>query len=220
MAAYINRNLALEKKTDFDRWSNAASLEPAWDQRAEVAAGFVPAGSRVLDLGCGRMALKRFLPTGCTYQPCDLIARDEPHPYAAPFALEWMKDPWADVDRAGAWLLALESQLHPDVVHLNGFCHAALPWRAPVVTVAHSCVCSWWRSVHGVQAPERRHGMHGAMQPVAQEVRPEDHQNDLRRERPPMRPKHARRAEQPRHVGECCGREERERVGQQNLDHD
>ncbi len=77
MAAYINRNLALEKKTDFGRWSSPELSEPAWDLRAEVAAGFVPAGSRVLDLGCGSMALKRFLPGGCTYQPCDLAARDD-----------------------------------------------------------------------------------------------------------------------------------------------
>ena len=61
----INRNLALARKTDFDRWSDADALELAWDQRAEVAAGFVPAGSRVLDIGCGRMALSRFLPSTC-----------------------------------------------------------------------------------------------------------------------------------------------------------
>jgi hypothetical protein len=72
----INRNLALAKKTDFDRWSDVESLEFAWDERAEVAAGFVPAGSRVLDVGCGRMALSRFLPASCSYQPCDLVARD------------------------------------------------------------------------------------------------------------------------------------------------
>lgn len=74
--ASINRNLALARKTDFDRWSDAEALELAWDQRAEVAAGFVPAGSRVLDIGCGRMALSRFLPNTCVYQPCDLVARD------------------------------------------------------------------------------------------------------------------------------------------------
>ncbi len=77
MAVSINRDLALEKKTDFDRWSNPAALEAAWDQRAEFAAQFVPAGARVLDLGCGRMALRRFLPADCSYQACDLVARDE-----------------------------------------------------------------------------------------------------------------------------------------------
>lgn len=69
--------------------------------------------------------------------------------------LEWMDDPWPDVERAGEWLLDLERRARPDVVHLNGYAHAALPWRAPCMVVAHSCVCSWWRAVHGVPAPER-----------------------------------------------------------------
>jgi hypothetical protein len=71
-----NRNLAIEKSTDIDRWSNVDALDPAWDRRAEIAARFIPAGSRVLDLGCGRMALRLSLPYGCSYVPCDLVARD------------------------------------------------------------------------------------------------------------------------------------------------
>ena len=69
------------------------------------------------------------------------------------YRLEWMDEPWEDVQRAGRWLLDLERAFRPDVVHLNGYCHAPLPWRAPAVVVAHSCVCSWWRSVHGIEAP-------------------------------------------------------------------
>jgi hypothetical protein len=76
MAVPINRNLALEKKTDFQRWSNEDALERAWDARAEIAAAFVPSGARVLDLGCGRMALRDLLPKDCVYRPCDLVARD------------------------------------------------------------------------------------------------------------------------------------------------
>jgi glycogen synthase len=68
-------------------------------------------------------------------------------------ALEWMDDPWVDVDRAGEWLLALERTLRPDVVHLNGYCHAGLPWQAPVLVAGHSCVLSWWRVVHAADAP-------------------------------------------------------------------
>jgi glycosyltransferase involved in cell wall biosynthesis len=71
------------------------------------------------------------------------------------FALEWMDSPWEDVRAAGEWLLALEARLRPDVVHLNGYAHGALPWaRAPLV-VGHSCVLSWWRAVKGEDAPER-----------------------------------------------------------------
>lgn len=67
--------------------------------------------------------------------------------------LEWMDEPWTDVASAGEWLLALEQQVRPDVVHLNGYCHGALPWQAPVLVAAHSCVRSWWRAVHGGDAP-------------------------------------------------------------------
>ena len=69
------------------------------------------------------------------------------------FALEWTDDPWDDVERAGDWLLGIERTLAPDLVHLNGYAHGALPWRAPSVVVAHSCVCSWWAAVKGEDAP-------------------------------------------------------------------
>lgn len=62
--------------TDRPRWEDPAQLEAAWDQRAARAAAFIPRGAAVLDLGCGAMALERFLPMGCRYQPCDLTARD------------------------------------------------------------------------------------------------------------------------------------------------
>ena len=65
------------------------------------------------------------------------------------FRLEWMPQPWADVEHAGEWLLGLERQLQPDLVHLNQFAFGALPWRAPTLMVAHSCVVSWWQAVHG-----------------------------------------------------------------------
>jgi glycosyltransferase involved in cell wall biosynthesis len=77
------------------------------------------------------------------------------HVLVSTYALEWQDDPWEDVDRAGAWLLELEEELEPDVVHLNGYAHGALPWRAPVVVVAHSDVVSWWWAVHGEPPPER-----------------------------------------------------------------
>jgi glycosyltransferase involved in cell wall biosynthesis len=75
--------------------------------------------------------------------------------FESDFKLEWMADPWGDVARAGAWLLDLERRLRPDVVHLNGYCHGALPFRAPVVVVGHSCVLSWWEAVKGEPAPAR-----------------------------------------------------------------
>lgn len=64
-------------------------------------------------------------------------------------ALEWMPGAWADVDASGKWLLDLQDSFHADIIHLNGFSHAVLPWGKPVTVVAHSCVRSWWRAVHG-----------------------------------------------------------------------
>jgi glycogen synthase len=73
----------------------------------------------------------------------------------ASYRLEWMDDPWADVDRAGHWLLDLARTFGAHLVHLNGYCHAALPWGVPSIVVAHSCVVSWWRAVFCSDAPER-----------------------------------------------------------------
>jgi len=73
----------------------------------------------------------------------------------APFALEWMDAPWSDVDRAGDWLLELARDFRPDLVHINGFSHASLPWDVPAVVVAHSCVVSWWHAVFGEPPPAR-----------------------------------------------------------------
>lgn len=72
----IDRDQAIARKTDKARWSNPDALEPGWDARALLAANFIPAGAHVLDLGCGRMSLRQFLPFGCSYQGCDLFARD------------------------------------------------------------------------------------------------------------------------------------------------
>lgn len=75
--------------------------------------------------------------------------------FESSFRLEWMDDPWDDVARAGDWLLELEERVRPAVIHLNGYAHGALGFRAPKVVVAHSCVLSWWAAVLGGEAPPR-----------------------------------------------------------------
>jgi hypothetical protein len=72
--------------------------------------------------------------------------------------LEWMDDPWDDVDASGAWLLSLARDFKPDIVHLNGYSHAALPWNRPVLAVGHSCVASWFEAVHRAPLPVRYGG--------------------------------------------------------------
>lgn len=73
--------------------------------------------------------------------------------FESTFKLEWMNDAWPDVERAGRWLLELEQRLHPDLVHLNGYSHAALSFQAPKLVVAHSCVLSRWSAVNKEAAP-------------------------------------------------------------------
>jgi glycogen(starch) synthase len=73
--------------------------------------------------------------------------------HTARFALEWMPDPWDDLERAAEWLLAIRDEVEPDLVHLNGYAHAGAPWGVPVVVVGHSCVLSWFEAVRGTSAP-------------------------------------------------------------------
>src|SRR3954469_24234883 len=90
-------------------------------------------------------------------------ARRGIHFAEAPFRLEWAESPWDDVDRAGDWLLGLAATVHPDIVHLNGYCHAVLPWKCRPIVVAHSCVRSWWRAVYGASAPAEWDRYNGAV---------------------------------------------------------
>ena len=92
-------------------------------------------------------------------RPLDAVQWAEAHAvlglqvYESSYKLEWMEHPWDDVAAAGTWLLRLEDELYPDVVHINGYAHAALAWRAPTVVVGHSCVLSWWEAVRGGPPP-------------------------------------------------------------------
>ncbi len=70
------------------------------------------------------------------------------------YRLEWMDDPWSDVAAAGEWLFELVERFQPDLLHLNGYAHAALPWNIPVLVVGHSCVYSWFEAVKHHRPPE------------------------------------------------------------------
>lgn len=96
--------------------------------------------------------------------------------YSGNYKLEWMDLPWSDVDAAGQWLLNLERQIRPDLIHLNGYVHGSLRWQAPSIVVAHSCVYSWWNAVHEASPPAQdwtayrrrvRAGLRGANHVVA-----------------------------------------------------
>ncbi len=95
--------------------------------------------------------------------------------YESTFRLEWMQDPWRDVEHATHWLISLAQWVRPDVVHLNDYAHGAAPFPAPRVVVGHSCVLSWFEAVRRSPAPPSfgryrdalSHGLAGADAVVA-----------------------------------------------------
>ncbi|MFN2506915.1 MAG: glycosyltransferase family 4 protein [Acidimicrobiales bacterium] len=123
----------------------ADTVGGVWTYALELAEALAPLGVRV--------PLATMGPPLSAGQRAAVEASAVAAVHEGDFALEWTADPWDDVDRAGRWLLDLEDRLRPDVVHLNGYAHGALAWRAPTVVVAHSCVLSWWDAVQGEPAP-------------------------------------------------------------------
>jgi glycosyltransferase involved in cell wall biosynthesis len=83
-----------------------------------------------------------------------LGAYDNVELFEGGYKLEWMEDCWEEVEEACDWLLDLETLIHPDIIHLNGYVHAALPWQAPVLVVGHSCVGSWFEHVKKCSIPQ------------------------------------------------------------------
>ncbi len=116
-----------------------------WTYALELAAAFELHGIEIALASMGGRLTRN--------QQEQVVARKNVRVFESACRLEWMDDPWEDVDRAGDWLLQVAERVHPDLVHLNGYSHAVLQWNVPVVVVAHSCVLSWWRSVKGGDAP-------------------------------------------------------------------
>lgn len=67
----------LNGETDFVRWSQPENLESEGDERSILAANLIPKGSRILDLGCGKMLIEKYLHPLCIYFPSDIVKRDE-----------------------------------------------------------------------------------------------------------------------------------------------
>lgn len=123
----------------------ADTVGGVWTYALDLARALAPHRVSVALATMGR------LPTPAQRAEADAVPGLTLH--SSEFALEWMGNPWDDVARAGDWLLGLEADWQPDVIHLNGYAHGSLPWHAPVLMVGHSCVLSWWRTVNGTDAP-------------------------------------------------------------------
>jgi glycosyltransferase involved in cell wall biosynthesis len=125
----------------------ADTVGGVWTYALELIAGFAAHGVQVILATMGA-ALE-------PHQAAELARfGDAVELQESNFRLEWMEEPWSDVAAAGEWLLAIERERRPDVVHLNGYAHAALPFAAPRLVVAHSCVVSWWHAVKGGPPPK------------------------------------------------------------------
>lgn len=82
--------------------------------------------------------------------------------YKSNFKLEWMQDPWEDVEQTYKWLNGIYQTVQPDLIHQNNFLIADEQWNCPKITVFHSCVNTWWKAVKGKAAPaewERYHNL-------------------------------------------------------------
>lgn len=114
---------------------SADTVGGVWSYALELARELIEAGDQVLIAAMGgRLSADQ---RDAVAAVAGLRVED------SDYALEWMEDPWWELERAGRWLRALEREFRPDIVHLNHYCHGGLSWRAPVVMVAHSCVYSW-----------------------------------------------------------------------------
>jgi glycogen synthase len=123
----------------------ADTVGGVWDYALQLAAGLAPYGVAVTLATMGRRLTADQWEAAAAVPALEL--------FESGFRLEWMDEPWDDVAAAGEWLLELADRIDPDLVHLNGYVHGALPWDRPTLVAAHSCVCSWWSAVHRVEAP-------------------------------------------------------------------
>ena len=132
---------AVIAKRDLKILMTTDAVGGVWQYSVDLIAGLAETGTQVLLASLG--------PRPSATQKQQLQALPGVTLVESDYALEWMFDPWHDVDASGEWLLRLQSDFKADVVHLNGYSHAALGWRTPALVVAHSCVFSWWRAVRG-----------------------------------------------------------------------
>lgn len=119
----------------------ADAMGGVWRYCLDLATELVDRGAEVMIATMG--------PRPSDAQRLEALSIPRLHLVESDYALEWMPNPWGEVDASSKWLLDLESSFDPDVIHLNGYVQARLRWNKPVAVVAHSCVYSWWRAVHG-----------------------------------------------------------------------
>lgn len=120
---------------------SADTIGGVWTYAMELIRGLNDYDIEVVLATMGRPLDRAQRKTAAALSNLDIVESD--------FQLEWMEDPWSEVDLAGIWLLGLEEEHRPDVIHLNGYSHGNLRWHHPCLVAGHSCVASWWNAVRG-----------------------------------------------------------------------
>jgi hypothetical protein len=153
------------QRTDYRRWANPGSLEQWWEARTELAAGFIPNGSRVIEFGAGRRALERHLDPSCTYVPSDIVDR-EPGTLVCDLNQRPLPDLGTDVYDVAVLMGVLEYVR--DVP-------AVLDWLAelaPTVVLSYVCVTADRHSLRGMRDKANRLGVGWMNHYREEELRP------------------------------------------------
>ena len=120
---------------------SADAVGGVWTYTLDLARALARHGIQITIATMGPLPSRRQMTAARAIESVDVITSE--------FKLEWMPDAWDDVRAAGQWLLEIADRVQPDIVHLNGYTHAALPFQAPVVIVGHSCMLSWADAIPG-----------------------------------------------------------------------
>jgi len=124
----------------------ADTLGGVWTFAMDLCAGLAKREVRVTLVTLGRKPDK--------IQSAEAAALSNLELVPTGFRLEWMDGCESDVVASGEFILRLAQQIKPDLVHANGYYHAALPFDVPVLLTAHSCVTSWWQACKHEPAPQ------------------------------------------------------------------
>jgi len=74
--------------------------------------------------------------------------------YESHYKPEWMDKAWTDVEQAGPWLIEVEKNAQPDVIHLTSYALADRSWNAPVLITGMGCLFSRWHATQHGPIPE------------------------------------------------------------------
>ena len=117
-----------------------------WSYSIDLAQYLCAGGATVLLASMGRRANGSQLKEAEAVDGLELVDSE--------FPLEWTPEvTHAALAEASRWLMELSRRFRPDIVHLNDYVHGSVGWDVPAIIVAHSCVFSWWLSVHGCLPP-------------------------------------------------------------------